>query len=79
MQNMQRNPVSSKSTKAFGEGLQSAIPLGENYRTKNASSMLDVGSNDFNTNSESFLLQSRQKIKDSVMNQEERMQRLESS
>jgi hypothetical protein len=52
---MQRNPVSSKSTKAFGEGLQSATPF-EQMRGKNTSSMIEVGSQEFNTHSESQLL-----------------------
>ena len=56
MQAMQRNPASSKSTKAFGDGLASATPFGEHLRSKNTSSMMEVGSQDFNTNSESFLL-----------------------
>jgi hypothetical protein len=40
---MPRNPVSSKSTKAFGEGLQSATPF-DQVRGKNTSSMIEVGS-----------------------------------
>lgn len=53
--NMQRNPVSSKSTKVFGEGLTSATP----FEAKQSTQIIEVGSQDFNTNSESFLMQSR--------------------
>lgn len=70
--NMQaRNPVSSKSTKVFGDGLKNEDQnIEENSRLNSNSALASIQPSALalHSNSESYLQESRQKIRESVQN-----------